>query len=916
MMTNPRTVIREGSSFSSTVLREQDEWGLKTLDLVNLPRRFWGDEKPPFPPIDVGIDSRRTRPVPTPAEILQALPSGDTWSSQSKRSVGRLAAYFLIAEDPQRRLDARPVSTLSHQVSLVRHIFDNPNLSRVLIADEVGLGKTVEAGLIVKELLEFNSGIRVLYLAPARLVSNVRREFDRLGISFRQWTAGESDANLNDPRVIASIHRAVFASNFDRLINSGPWHVLIVDECHHLSDWAPGGGDATEKFKLVRDLIQRQPDGARVLFLSGTPHQGHVSRFENLLNLLRRSEEPQKSLSGRVIYRTKDDIRDWQGNPLFPPRRVNDPLIVDLGPEYKKWIEDIHEFYKPSRGKKYGDSRQRAAGWRCAQAMQWAASSPQAGVGYLTRQALRASWTLDDDPLLSALKALRPYRGGAEDEPVDILYQRMLKEVRQQQQDATIDDIEEDNSDLSKEDTDGLRELLLEGLAILQKSGDQKWKIIKNRLLDPFEDEKIVLFAQPIETVTALARFLEITYGQRPALIIGGQTDAERNEQIKKFIHPGGTRFLVSSRAGGEGINLQVSRRLIHIDVPWNPMDMEQRVGRVHRFGSRRTIIVDTVVVKDSREADAYRIARERLRLIASTLVESERFESVFARVMALIPPEELQDLLMNEPLSPFTVQDQEQIAKIVQDGYSRWSEFHRRYGEQQKQIKLQNPGLATWSDLAQFMLDFGQAEHAPGFKSQRFHIAEGQVQDLEQPVFVLRARGTHYVCDDPSEYPMFGPQDEPVQQLGLNLPVVSDALRQLIGHSQPTGAAHLRWPKEMPLPAQLTKGDALSVLAFARQSVRPDPQGGWIEHGLGVYCYAGTTSTLEEVDNAAKADLLRGIMRSTIRPRPDQLEESGRVLVAEETRLASLLRQPSQTELDIGIRHAVRPLLAAIIVV
>src|SRR5206468_632529 len=181
-------------------------------------------------------------------------------------------------------------------------------------------------------------------------------------------------------------------------------------------------------------------------------------------------------------------------------------------------------------------------------------------------------------------------------------------------------------------------------------------------------------------------------------------SDDERTKEVNTFWDPKGTRFLVSSKAGGEGINLQVARRLIHIDVPWNPMDMEQRVGRVHRFGSRRTIIVDTVVVKDSREADAYRIARERLRLIASTLVESERFESVFARVMSLIPPEELQDLLMNEPLAPFTVHDQEQIARIVQHGFTRWRDFDRRYGEQQKQIKLQNPGLATWTDLAQFM--------------------------------------------------------------------------------------------------------------------------------------------------------------------------------------------------------------------
>jgi superfamily II DNA/RNA helicase len=101
------------------------------------------------------------------------------------------------------------------------------------------------------------------------------------------------------------------------------------------------------------------------------------------------------------------------------------------------------------------------------------------------------------------------------------------------------------------------------------------------------------------------------SWARKPAMIIGGQSDAERQQQQDLFWRKDGPRFLVSSRAGGEGINLQVARRLVHIDVPWNPMELEQRVGRVHRFGSKQKIIVDTIVVKDSREADAYRVARE-----------------------------------------------------------------------------------------------------------------------------------------------------------------------------------------------------------------------------------------------------------------------------------------------------------------
>src|SRR5262249_55909991 len=173
------------------------------------------------------------------------------------------------------------------------------------------------------------------------------------------------------------------------------WDVIVVDECHHLSDWAAGGGDPREKFKLVRDLIGRQRDDGRVLFLSGTPHQGHESRFANLLDLLQRPNESPESLRGRVIYRTKEDVRDWHGDPLFPTRQVNDPLVVDLGPLYRSWVQSIHDFYRPPKeARKTGEAQKRAAGWRWAQALQRAVSSPQAGLGDLVRQAIRGGQDL------------------------------------------------------------------------------------------------------------------------------------------------------------------------------------------------------------------------------------------------------------------------------------------------------------------------------------------------------------------------------------------------------------------------------------------------------------------------------------------------------------------------------------------
>src|SRR5262249_14807266 len=144
------------------------------------------------------------------------------------------------------------------------------------------------------------------------------------------------------------------------------------------------------------------------------------------------------------------------------------PLILDLGPKYRTWIENIHGFYKPEEGAEVANrSWKRAAGWRCAQALQWAASSPHAGVGYLVRQAIRAGWESSDQLLRKCLAALRPYRAGPADEPIDRLFDRIRKEIGHQETDADLEDIEEYEGDDKEIERRGLASLLTEGLNLL-----------------------------------------------------------------------------------------------------------------------------------------------------------------------------------------------------------------------------------------------------------------------------------------------------------------------------------------------------------------------------------------------------------------------------------------------------------------
>jgi len=902
-----------------TILRKVDDWGITSYDLIGLPRRLWADQPGNRPIFRPNVDPIQTSSLPTPASILASLPASDNWSAQSKRSLARLWALTLIAEDPQRRMDARDVVTLAHQVSLVRHIADQTGFRRVLIGDEVGLGKTVEAGLLIHELIDTNPGIRILYLAPARLVSNVAAEFSRMQLSFRQWKAQDSDARIeDDDRIIASIHRAVHPSHFERLLALRPWDVIVVDECHHLSDWAPGGGDPVRKFRLVRDLVARQSPDAYLLLLSGTPHQGHAARFDNLLSLLKAPSESDEAVAGRVIFRTKEDVRDWDGKPLFPRRQVNAPKLVDLGHEHAGWLSAIHAYFRPvSTGG--SETAQRAAGWKCAQALQWAASSPNAGLGYLVRQALRAGWKLGQPPLRQAIAALRPYRTGNKNEPIEKVHQRLMAEIARQSDAADLDDIDDiddirelESGEESFADGSELAALLERGIELVEDKRQPKWDALWNEILEPAGNEKVVLFAQPIETVMALSTWLEAKTGQKPAIIIGGQSEADRSKQVSAFRSSQGPRFLISSRAGGEGFNLQVARRLVHLDVPWNPMELEQRVGRVHRFGSKQTIIVDTLVVRGSRETHAWTVARERLLNIARTLVAADRFDSLFSRVMCLIPPDELQTVLLQAPTAPLAEPEVSRLSTLVDSGFQQWQEFHDRFAENQKHIRDLNPGIARWSHLRDFLLNQAGARAVAGFQRGTFFQNGEEIEFKEEPASVVEfPDGSLGLAEDFEAGLLTGDAAGNVKRLGLNVPQVNELLREHALPKLPTGAAYLRWnDKSSPVRAAL--GDRIFILSFLRQTLRLDPGGGITEVGCSLHLFVRLGSgEIREFEPEQKKQILAELSEATVRMKPEDGLPLAEVLNLE-SEITDRFRRPSNEEIRDGVRYAVWPLLAA----
>lgn len=888
------------------LLRVVDDFGLKALDLIGAPRRCSesDDRDPLYVP---NIDFRHARPVLTPASQLLSAPIRDSWIALTAKAQNKLLAAYLIGEDPQRRLDAQKAAALMHQMSLVQHVLANDRLRRVLIADEVGLGKTIEAGMIVRRVLEQSPHSRILYLAPARLVRNVVAEFrEKLDLDARHWVAGgHGDARLDGDRlVVASIHRAVFGENRERVLRSGPWDVVIIDECHHLSDWAEGGGKPNQGYRLAEALAKELPVDGRLILLSGTPHQGSLYRFENLLCLLAEDGKDKSKASGRVIYRTKDRVRDWRGRPLFPSREVRPPTVVALGAEFHDWYEAIGDLY--DRPGVTGNIA-RAAGWAKGQALQWASSSIEAGLGYLVRLAVRRlNWNLNQPELRSALAALRPYRGGAADEPVDTLFARIKRDLEGQIE--ALEDTEEiEEQELWRPDPNAMAVLIRSGVRLLASGAAlTKWTAL-HPLLDQACGEKVVLFAQPVETVGVVTRYLERRTGVPPAVIVGSQSDDERASEIARFRRSDGPQFLVSSRAGGEGLNLQVARRLIHLDVPWNPMELEQRIGRVHRFGSRKSVLVDTLIVQGTREVDMYRIAREKLRLIATQL-DVEQFEVLFSRVMSLVPPKELEALLGSAIAARVDDAEAEAIGELVRQGYSAWEEFDRRYREQAEQIRTLNPGEASWEDLEAFLVRSGRAKAAPEVKLTTFEFDNDEIVDRDEYVPALRVDDQLFVCADTSGSSAEGEDGVPVPPIGMNHPAVRDQLRgamMAIG----VGAGYLSRPSglDSTFPAHF------GVLAYLRQAVRFAP-GDTAEYAVTLHLFLVKESgDVFELAPSQRATVVRTLTKAP-RIRDPAVTTMSTLLDQMEGPLLEKLRALSDDERAARVRPTVWPIAALVV--
>jgi SNF2 family DNA or RNA helicase len=491
------------------------------------------------------------------------------------------------------------------------------------LADEVGLGKTIEAGLILRELKLRGMAKRILVVAPKGLVRQWQAEM-RLHFgehlqfieaaelsAFRQWRNDEENLWRQHDQVICSLDSVkplearrgwsleqlstYNRERFEDLI-SASWDLVIIDEAHRMG----GSTDQVARYKLGAALAEAAP---YILLLSATPHQGKTDQFHRLMQLIDRDSFPDESsvTSERVapfVVRTEKRVAiDAEGNPLFKPRitRLQPVAWQDRHAAQQKLYEAVTDYVRHGYNQAMA-AKQRHIGFLMILMQRLVTSSTAAIRTTLEkRQAL-----LDQPQLQSSLFEAADVDEWAEldgQTQVDLAVQARGWEVEK----AEVGTLLELARSTEAQGTDAKAEAMLELIYKLQQEEN-----------DP--ELKVLIFTEFVPTQTMLADFLE-SRGFSVATLNGSMDLDARTRAQQAFSRD--VRVLVSTDAGGEGLNLQFCHVIINFDMPWNPMRVEQRIGRVDRIGQPHVVRAINFVLEDTVEHRVREVLETKLAVIA-----------------------------------------------------------------------------------------------------------------------------------------------------------------------------------------------------------------------------------------------------------------------------------------------------------
>lgn len=573
-------------------------------------------------------------------------------------------AHELPLMDNATSMTAARIDLLPHQVVLT-HKIAVAGPRRFLVADEVGLGKTIETALLLRELASRGELNRALMVVPAGLVNNWHRELNEVfNLNFEVFG---SEGDVSDRKtnafekhnmLIASIDTLKRPERVKKLLEAPRWDLVVFDEAHHCTAYKQGGkAKKTQNYKLAEALCGHTRD---LILLSATPHQGDHYRFWKLVQLLEptlfRNElemlEERHRLNPYIFRRTKADACRSDGSTLFARRWVHTEAF-SMSDAERYFYQELNEYLRDgfALAKNQG-GKGRALGFVMTIFQKIAASS-FAAVNRTLRRRLIAltvheglihdenlNIDLRDEAFTAAKKLICQEFNLGHDQMSTLEAERILNELKRKQ----LKKINEEELALASDTfsdeltTQAAEDAAMNAVAfalpeerqrILQllkyfpnitETKVEKLLAALGVLWNQNPKERVVIFATYLGTVELIGEEIERVYPGQGVVVLKGGDHGSKTAAEKKFKQPEGPRVMICTAAGREGINLQHARILFNFDLPWNPMDMEQRIGRIHRYGQKDTAQVYNLVLGDTIEGKIFLMLDDKLKDIAKAL--------------------------------------------------------------------------------------------------------------------------------------------------------------------------------------------------------------------------------------------------------------------------------------------------------
>ncbi len=599
---------------------------------------------------------------------LQVVEQGRPWNFEADGALFRLAseaqrirlAYLF---DSMLAVHTSRVEPLPHQITAVYESMLPRQPLRFLLADDPGAGKTIMAGLLIRELIARGDLERCLIVCPGSLVEQWQGELhERFQLPFEILTRDKVEASrtgnwfLENDLAIARLDMLA-RSEEDLLPKLGAkdcrWDLVVCDEAHKMSASFSGGEiKYTKRYKLGQLL-----SGAtrHFLLMSATPHNGKDEDFQLFLGLLdedrfagRFREGTHKADASDLMRRmVKEKLLKMDGAPLFP-ERIAHTLPYKLSPPEAALYEAVSRYVREefNRAERQASGKRRTVGFALTILQRRLASSPAAIRRSLQRRREKLEERLQDiergvqAPASASLASLseEAWRETMEDAPDDEVKQleeeilglgtaaRSVEEL--QIEIAILKDLEERATRVARSGEDmKWRELsgLLQKIRVGTLPGGENGRDdtgtgtgasgVSGVSGATAPGKKIIVFTEHLDTLHYLRRRIATLFGREEAIVCihGGMKREERLAAQEAFRHDPRVQALLATDAAGEGINLQRAHLMVNYDLPWNPNRLEQRFGRIHRIGQSEVCHLWNLVAADTREGDVYQTLLAKL---------------------------------------------------------------------------------------------------------------------------------------------------------------------------------------------------------------------------------------------------------------------------------------------------------------